>query len=83
MLAALMPPTGMSRQSAGSTARMALTALGGTRSAGKNFKPCAPASSAAKASVGVMTMQNAPWEDFDVAFRTGFHLGAFKFISAT
>ena len=41
--------------SAGKTARHAFTAAGGNISAGKSFKPSAPAASAAKPSVGVAT----------------------------
>ena len=55
MLAVVMPPTGSSKVSRGSTARSALTAAGGIISAGNSLSPAAPASSAANASVAVNT----------------------------
>ena len=55
MLSGVMPPTGNKRVGVGNTARRALTACGVISSAGNNLSPCAPAASAAKASVGVIT----------------------------
>ena len=49
-----MPPTGSSNVPAGSTASSALTTAGEASSAGNSLSPCAPAASAANASVGVM-----------------------------
>src|SRR5580704_1030078 len=50
-----MPPTGMSRVSFGSTARIERTTLGAIISPGKSLSASAPAASAAKASLGVAT----------------------------
>ena len=55
MLSGEMPPTGKTSVSAGSTARRALSTMGVIISAGNIFRPLAPAASAAKASLAVMT----------------------------
>src|SRR5215204_411626 len=55
MLSGLMPPTGSSSVSFGTTARQAFTTIGGRFSAGNILSPAAPHFSAAKASVGVAT----------------------------
>ena len=53
MVSAETPPTTSRRVPFGSTAAMALATFGVTSSPGKSLTACAPASSAAKASVGV------------------------------
>src|SRR6266567_5825063 len=55
MLSGRTPPTANTSASLGRTARHALSAAGGSCSAGNILSPSAPASSAAKASVGVAT----------------------------
>ncbi len=55
MLSGLMPPTGNTSADFGSTARHAFNTGGGSPSAGNIFRPSAPASSDANASVGVAT----------------------------
>ena len=55
MLSGVIPPTGSNHTSAGSTARHALTIVGGSASAGNILSASAPAASAPNASVGVAT----------------------------
>ena len=55
MFSGVMPPTGSSGTSAGSTARQAFNAAGPSVSAGNSLSASAPARSAANASLGVAT----------------------------
>ena len=54
MFSGVIPPTGNTTVLGGSTARNAFTTAGVIISAGKIFRPVAPAASAAKASLAVM-----------------------------